>query len=479
MGIKSFIKRYNIIYKPASWIRSIILNSVKQIRVFSVSVRRGTLFSSMTTNFISKKWGGQSFLEYPISVPHLENENDLVQFLKDSDIQINEGRWTVYVPPQEELERLFPFITEKYPRNAGLKILKSFGHPESVKYISQSYQSHPYHPFLKGDMRQFIRVANHLYYIGIGPRLYDVIAMKTDTQTLTSFVIQHIDSDGLNDNDYVNFMAQLREIISQEVVVPMIQSWENHKDFSLPDCNENLIRSNTDGKLYYIDFQSFIFKSEKKYLKNIVKQHKNTLHFGTEAALLGGKFLYQSIPGIDHGRRDTERRWKIFLELLEKVGEDLHDKVVFDICCNAGMVLYNCLVNGAYWGVGWDLPVVAEVAVSLQSALGITRLDVFGEEITDNTDFMKYLPPHLSSHKDCILFYLAAKKHIGFPEGVGKLPWTTMIYEGHGDEDFAKTREFFAKVSWLKDAKIGAMTTNKSELGVVRTIAIITREYKS
>jgi len=380
------------------------------------------------------------------------------------------------MPPQDGLDAVFPFLRSNYPHQVGLKILKSFEPPETAKYVSQKYTKHPSHPFWDMTIPQLIRVANYLYQRKIGPRVYDVTYIKTPTQELTGFVIQHIDSKGLQDGDCTRFVGQLTEVLGENDIIPAIQSWQTHVDFSPPDCNGNLIRSADDDRLYYVDFQTFIFRNETHYLKKIAAQHKKTLHFGTEAALLGGRFLYQSIPGIDQGRRDTGRRWTIIKELLDTAGVDLRDAAVFDVCCNAGMMLYHSLVEGAYWGVGWDLPEVAEVARELQSALGMTRVEIVGKQISDDTDFMKDLPPHVASKSNCILFYLAAKKHIGFPKGVGELPWTTMIYEGHEKEDFDTTRELLAQVPWLRDATIRGMTTNTAELGEIRTIAVLTRK---
>jgi hypothetical protein len=466
------------LYKPAVQVKKKLRYGLRQVSVLMVAIRQGTLFSGVTSSVFSKDWGNQKFMEYPVSIPRCDNKGDLIEHLKNCNLRFHEGGWTIYVPPQQGLEAYFPFLASHYPPNVGLKILKSFESPESAKYVTKKYIMHPPHPFWNGDIPQLIRVANYMYLHGIGPRVYDVISMKSQTQIFTSFVMQHIDSQGLLENDYDTFMTQLNDVLSKDDIMPAIQMWEAHPDFSKPDCHGNLIRDAETGRLYYVDCQSFMFKNEKRYLQNIVTHHKKTLHFGIQDAILGGKFLYQSISGLDHGRRDTERRWRIIKELLDNAGVDMQNAVVFDVCCNAGMMLYHSLVEGAYWGVGWDLPAVAQVANALQSALGITRIEIFGQEISENSDFLKDLPSQVASKGNGILFYLAARKHIGFPKGVGELPWTTMIYEGHGKEDFEKTRGFFEEVSWLQDTTIEAMTTNKAELGEIRTMALIKRKLK-
>ena len=72
--------------------------------------------------------------------------------------------------------------------------------------------------------------------------------------------------------------------------------------------------------------------------------------------LRGGKYLYQSIPGMHLGMRMIDKRWELFRRLLTEAGAGFDGNVVFDIGCNMGMMIHSALAEGARWGVGWDRP---------------------------------------------------------------------------------------------------------------------------
>ena len=87
-------------------------------------------------------------------------------------------------------------------------------------------------------------------------------------------------------------------------------------------------------------------------------------------------------------------------------------------------------------------------------ALGATRFDLFGEEISDTTDFVSKIPARYRRRDNGILLYLAVSKHIGFPDGVSKLPWEYMLYEGHAGESVRGTIDRLKNVPWLGNAQI-------------------------
>jgi len=174
---------------------------------------------------------------------------------------------------------------------------------------------------------------------------------------------------------------------------------------------------------------------------SVISRHEETLHFGDVLTVVKGgeRFLYQDVPGrSDPGRRDTGTRITEITEMLSRHGVEFEDRVVFDVCCNSGMMMGEALARGARWSVGWDLPRVAVAANDLLSVLGAGRSELHGTGIDNETDFVDDLPTWLAAD-DAICFFLAAWHHVRFPEGIRDLPWTSLVYEGQENEDPAIT----------------------------------------
>ncbi len=440
----------------------------RQARMFAIAWRRGSLFWSLRSRAFTREIKQQAFLEYVVP----DAAGDLIAFLTASGLKYNEGAWAIYLPPQEGLRRRLPFLSE-YSAGAGLKILKSPGNPSEARYFSE--KSAASHPFAHGTTPELIRVANYLHKHAIGPDLYDVAALRCVDRVWTTYIVEHVPHDTLQPGDYDRFRTSLGELLDRNEVAPLLQHWESSADFQPPDCNGNLLRHTTSGDLRYVDFQAFVLSNESALLKRTLNEIGDIVHFGQTSALLGGRFLYQSVPGMKHGKRDTSDRWSGIQQLLTQHAVDLEGRVVFDICCNSGMMLGCCLNQGAFWGIGWDLPVVAATARTLQSVLGMTRVTILSEEISPRTDFLAGVPAFLRERKNGLLLYLAASEHIGFPDGVAALPWSTMIYEGHAGESAAQTLEMFGTVDWLAAATVEQIDTNALEIGTQRVVMLLKR----
>jgi len=175
----------------------------------------------------------------------------------------------------------------------------------------------------------------------------------------------------------------------------------------------------------------------------VIARHEETLHFGDVLTVVkgGDRFLYQDVPGrSDPGRRDTDTRITEITAMLARHDVHFADNVVFDVCCNSGMMMGEALARGARWSVGWDLPRVAAAADDLLSVLGAGRSQVHGVGISNDTVFVDDVPAWLSAD-DAICLFLAAWHHVRFPEGVGDLPWTSLVYEGQENESAEVTAE--------------------------------------
>lgn len=74
--------------------------------------------------------------------------------------------------------------------------------------------------------------------------------------------------------------------------------------------------------------------------------------------------------------------------------------------------------------------------------------------IAPQTDFASAVPERFMGRHDGVLFYLAVSNHIGFPDGIARLPWQYVIYEGHVGQSVASETARVRSVPWLKDAEV-------------------------
>jgi hypothetical protein len=92
--------------------------------------------------------------------------------------------------------------------------------------------------------------------------------------------------------------------------------------------------------------------------------------------------------------------------------------------------------------VGWDLPAVADAARELLPLLGAGRSTLIGRPLADVASLVDDVPPHVLApgQPDGVCLFLAAWHHVGFPPGVGTLPWRWLVYEGREHEAAEITR---------------------------------------
>jgi hypothetical protein len=58
-----------------------------------------------------------------------------------------------------------------------------------------------------------------------------------------------------------------------------------------------------------------------------------------------------------------------------------------------------------------------------------------------------------------ILFFLAMRKHIGFPEGIRHLPFRCMVYEGHETESLSDAHEHTQRIVDAWNLRVVASTS--------------------
>jgi len=431
--------------------------SIHQELVFLVhAIVSGKLFVRYSSKRFTEFCCRQEILEYPIPADGFETPEEFRAWLQREELCFTEGRWTFYLPAQPQLSKHFGFLTYNYPPDAGLKILKDFRSPCEARYVN-----HKQHPSPGAALKRFItpspvvllQVANYLYVYGLGIRVYDLIALKGSSRVLTCYVVQHVEGRHPTMEDYEWFMKGLTETLERKEITTIHEHTEMMADFKPPDCRNNLIVRSEDNRPLYVDFQGFLL-DQGKWFRSVVAEVRENVHFGGTRFFRGGKYLYQTVPGLAIGKRDTSSRWDGLAAMLNEARCSLSGRVVYDVGCSMGLMLYNALSEGARWGIGWDLPAVVESAEKILLALGATRFDLFGEQILATTDFVEKIPAVFRKEKGGILFFLAMSKHIGFPDGVADIPWEYMLYEGHARETLESTIERFGRIWWLSDVQI-------------------------
>jgi hypothetical protein len=411
------------------------------------------------------------------AMPAFENFSELINWLKAKNIEFYEGGHTIYLPPQEQLKDLFYPLFSLYPQDAGLKILKDFKGANESRYVTKEVKPNHLTSYCYVMSRPFelLRIANYLFLAALGAKIYDLIQIKAGLKLYTAYVIQHITGQEPNADDWTIFLDNLRTEFRKRIIMPKNRDWLKHNDFCPPASYRNAIRSEKDNKLYYVDFQAFIFRNENKYLTNLTDRIREIVHFGKKHWIRGSKYLYQSILNDNNGKRDTTFRWLWLKKLMQENRIDMSGKVVFDIGCNAGMMLHCALAEGAFWGLGWDKDDIAKSADSLLSALGDTRYNLFGGNISQVTDFYSYIPHHLRNKKDGILLLLAMRKHIGFPEYIKHLPVKYIIYEGHQDESVKEAQAFLKQACSIFNCRVLQIDEYQDGDSLARPLAILAK----
>ncbi len=397
--------------------------------------------------------------------------------LRAAGIRYCEGSHVLYIPPQDGLDQRFGDFVRAYPADAGFKVLKNHGKPAEARYVRELKMTSMTRSVLVGTANDLVPVASALNDMGIGPRLYDVTHISVGGANMTAFVVQHIDGKSPLPDDCSEFMEVLRTLEDEQRLAFAVPNWQCREDFRCPDCNGNLLRSVSDGGLYYVDFQNFLIPNEAERLKRLTERARETAHCGTEVRVLGGRYLHQQIPGHHTiGKRDTSVRWERMKALLHEANVVLKNRLVLDVGCNTGLMMAQALNEGAHWGVGWDLPPITKLGAELLSILSYTRAWFVGAELHKAYSLEADIPQHLVPYlNESIVFYLSMRRHIGFIEGLRKLPWRYMIYEGHHYETGQHLEDVLSELQSFVPCTVVARTDVRDGASDPRPLLLLVR----
>jgi len=269
----------------------------------------------------------------------------------------------------------------------------------------------------------------------------------------------------------------IRKLEQRNLLKVILPAGFDDAEFRCPDCSGNAFMT-VDGEFRYIDFQNFSLTSYGTFLKLVALEAAQASHFGDKSVLRGGRYLYQSVPGVSlPGKRNPEKRFETLLKMMQAAGVSEENRLVLDIGCNIGMMMAQYLKQGALWCHGWDQEVVVPHTQKLLYALGCTRFSTTGGVITQSIDLENdlgcFLKPHLNG---CVISYLAIRGHINWLDALKEIPWAFMIYEGHEGETTEQSLRYLEEFRKVVPFRIGAQGEYEDGDSESRTVAILIKD---
>src|SRR5215218_3495807 len=411
-----------------------------------------------------------------ITIPNLEltNLDVFLTELKNEDLAYGAGGHAVYVPPETIEITAFRELLNYYPKNSGLKIVRHPGGISDAVYVYNGEGESRLHLKLIHNLRHLTLVANLLHVNGVGPRLHDLLELQCNKNLWTAFVVEHVAKRVTSNDVCEEGIKTIRELEQRNLLKVILPSGFEDGEFQCPDCSGNAFMT-VDGEFRYIDFQNFSLTGYGLFLKSVAVEAAEATHFGEKSLLRGGRYLYQSVPGVNlSGKRNPEKRFEVLLEMMKTAGVSVENRLVLDIGCNIGMMMAQYLKQGALWCHGWDQEVVVPHTEKLLYALGCTRFSTTGGVITQSTDLKNNLGCHLKPHLNgCVISYLAIRGHINWLDALKEIPWAFMIYEGHEWETTEQSLGYLEDLKKVVPFRIGAQGEYEDGDSESRTVAIL------
>ncbi len=413
-------------------------------------------------------------------VPDLElrDTSSLVAYLQSLPVSYSTGRHAIYLTPQAIKESAFRVLSEMYPPDAGLKIVKNQGGIEDSGYITGKTKGDSLIQLgLVHSHRHLSLVANLLYRKGIGPRLYDLVELQCNGSLWTAYVTEHVDGETPSTFECEKVINKLKDLEQEGLLKVILPDGFDDEEFDCPTCSGNAL-TNHQGDCKYVDFQNFLLVNYQAFLADLAVEASKNTHFGDRLLLRGGRYLYQSIPGVRMpGKRNVEERMKVLTGLMESANVSVKDRLVLDVGCNIGMMMAQYLKLGAKWCHGWDRPNVIQYTEEILMALGCTRFSATGTDITQSQDLEGDLPSFLaSSLNGCIISYLAVRGHLGWLDALSRIPWSFLIYEGHEGESQEDFENHIAQLKRLTNCYLGGVSSYVDGDSEQRTVALLLRK---
>lgn len=408
--------------------------------------------------------------------------DDILAYLDANGAEYAQGGHTIYLPPQAARSTAFQAVMSQYPETAGLKIIKDQGGVDDSTYWlngngATKRGDSVIHKKLTHHHRHLTLVSNLFFSKDLGPRLFDLIEIECGKHVWTAYLTEHVEGRVGTPAECEAGVERMREMEREGLVKVILPLGFDDEEFECPACSGNAFVDGA-GNFRYIDFQNFMLVDYESFLTETALQAAEKTHFGDTSTLRGGRYLYQSVPGVSlPGKRGIAERMLVLTKLMDSVGVSVKDRPVLDVGCNIGMMMGQYLKLGARWCHGWDRTFVVPHTERLLHALGCTRFSLTGCDLERSRQLEADLPPFLqASLEGCAISYLAVRGHLGWLEALGHLPWSFMIYEGHEDETQAEFAEHMAQLREMVNFRVGGTSEYRDGDSDPRAVAILIRE---
>ncbi|MBO0724813.1 MAG: oligosaccharide flippase family protein [Blastocatellia bacterium] len=421
--LRTYLHQHELLYKialvPFNWYQTI---------VFFTHVSRQGLWRAMRGSRRSAP-GHTCQLEmmWDAPFPPCDGAPELITWLRSHGVKVSEGAHAFYIPPQERLARLIPEIVNFYPPGAGFKALKNFGPPTKIRYMVKGHEGYAFLRRLVGTPRDQVVVANYMYLLGIGPKVWDLTCWRGWNNFYTVFVVDHAGDKHPTTEQCLSFLEGLKRLNADTHLRIAVPDWERGEDFLPPDCHHNLRFSETLCQPKYVDFQNFCLTSPEIWAEDVVSKANGTLRRA------GGVTFENDKRGMLDDANIYVVKWRSFiLDALSRVSLNLSGRIVLDIGCNSGVTLQASLAAGAAWGFGWDSPEVVALARNLLFSLGTTRFSLSGADLHQKYRLEDDIPERFRARlAEAVVFI---HKKVSAPESLRAMPWRVLIYEGDETE---------------------------------------------
>jgi hypothetical protein len=248
-----------------------------------------------------------------------------------------------------------------------------------------------------------------MFASGLGPRVHDLTCWESEGARCTVFVVDHVAGDRPTENQYCHFVNRLKELNKNSRLRVLIPKWEENQDFAPPDCNGNLIYSDSLARAQYVDFQNF-----------------GVTRLSGELTNPSSVTDFQKRAPFTSRKEAAEKRWAITNDVLQARAVNVAGRLVLDFGCRSGITLGKALTAGAAWAVGWCEEDLKQIQTRLFS-WGLTRFSL--RTIGSRADsFERDVPTHLRSRlPEAVGFWRANTNNRSQLQSLLCLPWAAFV----------------------------------------------------